>query len=163
MEINEPHGDYILFSHTRPFLIAARAFGFTIGFAATLLAVYGLLLAVDWMSGYRLIPRGLGFVAFPILVGIFCSQVVVRNVVLPPYCFWIESFFRYFIDKREGRLYIAGTGMWLFCVLVYALFGGFSHSFFGVEWDAFFAWLLMPPVAGAVGVPLFVWARRPIP
>lgn len=162
MDLNDPGAGKPLIAHKRNFLIAARIFGFAIGAMATVFSIYIVFLSIELVSGHRFIPRGVGLVTFPILIGIMCSQFIVKIIVLPPYCLWIERFFRSFIDTREGRLYIAGTGTWFFCVLAYSLFGGFYRSFTGVEWDALFTWLFMPPIAGAVGVRLFVWAKQPI-
>ena len=112
--------------------------GFIVAAGAVVLLEVVLVAAVS-RPGYTLVPRGLGWVAVPVVAGIAGAGFASR--------FRLRNFDRLLSENRNVKLALAGAVSWFILVVGYVFVAQPFGTYWGDdEWAAFWRWLLIPPV-----------------
>ena len=136
--------------------------GLVVGAALVLLLEGALLAAMSWLFGRGLVPRGIGWIAMPIVGGALGAQLgwIAGNPGSFSTIRWspVERL-RDAVDgaTSETRLWLAFATLWLLgVVLAFLVFDPFGRYYWSQrEWLKFLTVLLGPVILALLGVQLF--------
>ncbi|MBE1203974.1 hypothetical protein [Aminobacter carboxidus] len=132
-----------------------RIAGFIVG-AGIVVALEFVLVMIAHNMGYRLVPRGLGWIALPIGVGVLVSQIAASMKAID-----VDRIFGGSIIVKQCVAVAVGWQLVVFAYIFMAdPFGGYISS---REWPTIYKWMLMPPAVAVVLLLLYQWAFRKPP
>jgi hypothetical protein len=132
-----------------------RIFGFVVGAATAVAFEFVLILALNALFRSHFIPRGPGWLFFPIAVGLSVSAAAPTFAVrIARGDFPIATKFR--ASSRGFRAVIVASILWVVCVAAYVyLFEPYGHYMSSEDDNHMLGVMLFPPVVALVGWALY--------
>jgi len=140
--------------HTKMYIMGA--FGFIVAFALTFTLEAFLFARMEAISGRRMMPIGLGWIAAPFGLGIVGWHFSRR---LDPRAL-IETGFNRLSSGASFRLPVAIYASWTLSYASYLLMAERQFYWYGRNIDDFWLLLLLPPTVCTAVIFIFRWARN---